>query len=407
MKKWCFLFLLLPAMALGQDENKIEDSIQSMMDNHPVRVGIFRVSPQLELSSGYDSNVLSQPGSGVNDYYALVAPAADVAVKLGHRAYVSFNESLNFLYYRDFDNLRDTFLDTTGQIVTGSRKLLLTVTGGYVNKKARVDYEYDIPAQEKLTTAKGELEIALREKTDLRFQAELSKSIYHEIPGTGPVSPPPPDSRYTSYGGSFLESMGRRTRFTVDGATGITRFLNVDPNAPFKSSSNFWNVLSGFEFDGKQMIGRAKAGYGRTDSTSLEQSQFKDFIVDTDFEYHWRRRLQLGVFAQRRRSVSALVQNSFILYTYGGARGSFPLSQRFFLDGKVTAGNNDYGNQPALNTSEVITKDQYKEFEGAINIVLREHLIVRFNTTHLNRDSNVASLTKDRTTFGAGLVLEP
>lgn len=408
MKRYLWVvFALAPAMLFGQSENKIEGTIQSMIETHTLRVAIFRVAPQISLTAGYDSNVLTTSQLPVADYFTSVVPGVDAAVKLGHRGYFALQENLNFLYYRDLSNLNDIFTDTQGRFVTGTRKVLLELSGGYVDKKAPVNYEFDQPVQQKTSSAKVDFEFAMRAKTDLRLHADFSKSLYEIITGEPPQSAPPPDSRSTGYGLALAQDLGRLMKATVDATMGKTDFLNRPGNSTQARTSNFWNVLGGIEFNSLRLKGQARAGYGQTDSTSAGQSSFNDFLVDTNVDYLIRRRLSLGVVVQRKRSVSSFLQDNFTLSTYAGVRGSFPLAKRFFVDGKFTAGNNNYNGLPATGTDIVITKDNYQQAEGGFDFEFREGVVLRISATRLNRDSNVPSLNKDRTAYGLGLIFEP
>lgn len=398
--------MIMPVVVRGQ-ANLTQEAIQSVLDSHPWRVAIFRIAPQVAITSGYDSNVLTTPQSPVNDYYVSVTPGIDAAVKLGHRGFFAIRENLNFLYYRDLTNLNDIYNDTQGRLVFGSRKILIELSGSYVSKKAPVNYEFDQPVQQTSPSAGVNVEFAVRVRTDLRLHADASKAQYEVIQGEPPQSPPPPDSRSTDYGIAIEQDLGRLIKATIDGTAGKTDFLNLPADSLQAKTSNHWNVLGGFEFTSLRLKGRARAGYGQTDSTVSGQAAFNDLLVDTDVDYLLRRRLSIGVVAQRKRSVSAFLQNNFSLSAYAGVRGSFPLAKVFFLDGKFTAGKNNYNGQPTLGTDVVITKDNFRLAEGGFNFEFRPGMMIRFSATLLNRDSNVASLNKDRTTYGIGLVIDP
>src|SRR5262249_10520212 len=164
-----------------------------------------------------DSNALSTSISAneVGDYYVSATPGASVALKLGHHGYFAFDEDLNFLYYRDLSQLRDIFNSSAATFVTGTSRLLLTVHGSYVDRKARVSNEFDIPAQEKLGTVAASLLWDIRIRTGLRFGFEEEHARYSEIADVVYINPPPTDYRDTTYSGGVIERVGRGTSITV------------------------------------------------------------------------------------------------------------------------------------------------------------------------------------------------
>jgi hypothetical protein len=162
----------------AQPEHKIRDAIQNLTETHVFRIGIFRIQPLFTIGSAYDSNAFSTQEFEVSDYYGSIAPGASVLLKLGHRAYFVVQEDLNFVVYRDQDELNDVFNETSGMFGIGSRRLLLNIGGSYSNKKARIDEEFDQLSQQKLTEINAEFSYALRKQTDILFSYRQNKSIY-------------------------------------------------------------------------------------------------------------------------------------------------------------------------------------------------------------------------------------
>lgn len=397
------LFILMPLTAGAQEEveNKIDEAISSMVQDHPVRLGILRVRPEFALVSGYDSNAVNSAVIEESDYFTMAIPAADAALRLGHRGYFAVRESLNFVYYNTQTELRDIYNTTRARFVTGSRTMLLTLNGGYLSRIAPYNGEMDQPVQQTSTTGGADFEFALRRTTDLTLAYSYAQLDFAPVPDLVEYIPPPPDNRTYQYTVGLSQEMGRLISLDADYYAGKVKIDAVD--LP-QTDSGFWRMMGGVSFEGNKLTGIAHAGYGKTDSTTPGADAFNDFLIDADVTYTAGRRLLLGVQAQRRRQVSALEPGDFLLNTQFGVHGSFPLAGRFFIDGRFTVGNNDYPPDPSQAPT---TKDDYRNIEGGLNFDLTKHMRIRGNGTYQMRDSNDPLLNKNRFTMGLGLVMEP
>src|SRR5262245_50297274 len=117
MKLRVLLFLmgmiLLPILSVAQEEeNKIQEAVDGMIEDHPVRLGILRIKPRAEMNAGYDSNAINSAVVEETDTYMRITPSAEAAIKLGHRGYFAVREDLNFVYYASQDPLSDIYNTT-------------------------------------------------------------------------------------------------------------------------------------------------------------------------------------------------------------------------------------------------------------------------------------------------------
>jgi hypothetical protein len=403
-----FFLLLFCPFLLAQPENKIRDAIENLTETHPLRIAIFRVQPTLIIGSAYDSNAFSTSVIEASDYYGSIAPGASVVLKMGYRAYFVFQENVNFVFYNEQDQLNDIFDTTSGMFGIGSRRLLFNVGGSYYNKKARINEEFDQPADQQLTDVNADLSIAIRKRTDVHFLFRHNKSLYQldeEVPTDLPITP---DSETFEYGAGFDEEIGNVMRFAAGASTGNIRFLNLtSPSGVVNPVSDFWRSLAGLEFRGNQLAGRARLGFGHTESIDITGESFNDFIIDTDVVYELGKRLSIGGLLKRARSISGLSETNFRLTTQGGVKGCAPLNKRreLFVDGMWVIGQNDYDEKIVIE-DQPITKDTFQKLESGVNFVLPKNFVFRFGTSYQNRDSNIPTLTKDRFTFNIGVALE-
>jgi hypothetical protein len=399
------MLLALSGAALTQGRDLIQGEIDQLIASHPYRLGIIRVQPRFVVATSYDSNVFSNSELVLSDYYTSIAPGGGFGLKLGRRAFFTLDEEINILFYQRQTELNDVFNTTSGRFGIGSRRLLAEVGGSYVRRDARVNNEFDQPAQQRFSSLNGRFSISLREHTLLRLLGSISQSKYRFISDTVTDLPLPPDTRTTEYGASLEQNIGIQTDLALDVTRGKIKFLSFSQDLITDNTANYWRLIGGLSFRGVKVAGRAKVGYGRTESIGINPNTFTDLLIDADVDYRLAPHLAIGTFLQRQRTVSALLQNNFRITTEGGVRGCIPLVKAFFIDGKLAFGKNDYGSNFVFG-GQPVTKDNYVRVEAGTNFVLPKNFVLRVGTTYQNRQSNIDILTRDRFTFNIGIALE-
>lgn len=397
----------MPVLAFAQESpDLLNDSIQGMLDSHPYRFLIFRVEPELDIESGYDSNALSVSNSGlgaiVGDYYTSIAPGGDFALKLGHRGYFTIDESVDFLYYKDLDQLRDIYNTTDGKFITGSRRLLLTLEGSYIKKKSRINSETDIPSKIRTISGDAALDFALRARTTLNFKIANADNQYSRIKGTPLTQPLPPDFRNTAFTAGVSELFGQTTTVTVNGTKGYDNFKDTGFNHNLKDKTDYWGTQGGFNFKGQKLTGVFLVGYEVRQSRSPDHPNLRNSTFNIDLTWLLKKKYHAGVFANRDREPSTFTPEGYRLTTEGGFKGTLPLKSRFFFDGTALVGKNQYSEiEPAR-----ITKDNYREVDIGFNTIIIQgvkDLVFRTGVIFYKRESDYAPFNKDRTTFEVGI----
>lgn len=396
---------LLPLHAGAQTQDLIGAQIAALIANHPYRFGIFRIQPGLSAGTSYDSNVFSTSEVQISDYFTVISPGGSFALKFGKRAYFILEEDVNIVFYQERDQLNGIFNTTQGTFGIGSRRILLELHGLYLKRKSRVDPEFDQPTQQKYATADLDLSIALRRRTDLHFNMRSNDLKFDFVNNLVTDLPLPPDTRTVEFGAAVDQEVIPEIAVTFEGYRGYTEFTDLADPLITDPRANFWRVLAGFNFRGKRIAGRAKAGFGSRESIRVEQDTFRDFYIDTNIDYALAKRLAIGGFLRRQRQASALLQNDFRLLIEGGVRASVPISRALFMDGTIEAGKNDYGGERTVG-DQLITQDDFRRYDAGMNIVLPKNLVVRVGTSYTDRRSNVDFLNKDRFTFNVGIALE-
>ena len=386
-------------------ENKIEEALKSMLDNHPYKLGIVRFAPKLFAGSGYDTNTLSASvDQQIPDTYMSATPGGSFGIKFGTKAFLEVDEDLSFVYYHELEQLRDIFNTTEARFVTGNRRLLFDLDAKYIDKKARVSFEFDEPVQQKITDGNAGLIFGFTRTTDLRFVFTKSQYLYEEIKDLETDLEIPPGNRRTQYNPGVTQNVGKKFQFTFDGYFGDWEFLVKDAPPEEDLVSEFWEFLVGTGITEGDFIGSSiKVGYGETDSRG-EQGKFQDVLLDADITYEIKPEWTIGGLASRERRVSALIQDSFYVALQFGLKSSIPLGKKMDFDIFLLFGKNDYGDSFFLN-DEPVTKDQYYQINVGLGINLPKDFVLRPNVLYLDRDSDADFLNKDRFLIGVSLEL--
>ena len=404
-----FLLILLPGFATGEEENKdeneeenkIDEEMQEMVNSHFFRLSIFRIQPLLVAGTGYDSNTLSSPiGQEIEDYYLTVAPGASAAVKLGNRSYFAVEEIVGFIYHQEIEALRHIVSSTSAEFVTGSKNVLFSVRGGFSNPKARVNLEFDVPVQQYRTTGSANLTYGVRPNTDLLFHVDGIRVTYPDDEELDTSLPPPDDTFAFRYGAGVDQRLTDDILLTFDGGVGYYKILNEQD----QEKRDFWDLLGGFIFTGDKLVGKARAGYGKSDK-STTQGEFSNFLINTELDYYFGRRSRFGGSINRSRSISNLIPDSFVVTTEGGLRATLPLSDILAITMRGTVGSNNYGDNFFLDLGP-ITKDDYYLVGSSLEIDLPSKFKMSVGVNYINRDSNQPTLTKKRLVLVAAFGLE-
>jgi hypothetical protein len=404
---------LTPAYLRAQTEEqppsggggKIGGEITNVVENYPIRLGIFRVRPRLSAGTSYDSNVFSDPLIEESDYFTAITPGAVLGLKLGRRGYFLLREDINILFYQNRSELNDVFNTTSATLGLGSRRLLVELGGRYYRRKSRVDPEFDQQVQQRFAGANVDVTFALRRRTDLHFNFGSNDANYDNIQDVVTDLPTPPDTRDIFYGVGIERDLTDQISVGFVLSKGYTDFTDLTNPLNTDNRSDFWRVLGGLDFSGRRIVGRSRIGLEEREELRILRENFRSLFVDVSVDYAFARRLSIGGYIIRQTRASALLQNDFRLLVEVGARGCVPIANAFFLDGKIAFGLNDYGNRITV-TGDVVTQDDFRRYEAGANFVLPKDFVVRVGTTYTDRISNVDFLNKNRFTFNVGIGFE-
>ena len=131
LKFLAFVFVALLAasvMSFAQTDDLMQREIDQALETSRWQAGPFRLTPVVRVGGGVDSNPLGQPGSDpVQDVTFLVGPGIRGVVPMGDRGLVDFYQEVDFVYFRDLEQLRDISNVTRAGGSIGGRDFVLHV----------------------------------------------------------------------------------------------------------------------------------------------------------------------------------------------------------------------------------------------------------------------------------------
>jgi hypothetical protein len=393
----------IPGSVICQDqepepEMKIDDALNSMLDTHPYRFSIFWVMPEVNITSGYDSNGLYAPsGEVIGDYFLSVSPGASVGLRFGTKAFLVIDQNVNFLYYNELEQLRDIFNRTSARFTTGSRRTLWSFYGRYVDRKTGVDSEFDVPVQQKTASGGADAEIGLGSKWDLGFHVYTAHNTYSEVVDSSLISLPP-DYRNYRYGNSIRYNFHPSVSFIADANITRVEFLNQN-----NRQNDTFRVLGGLRLSSPGMKGHVRLGYAQTQTQRLlVQDDLKSFVGNAQVDFIFRERSTIGGFFRRDHDISRIGGSNFRITTEGGIRASFPIAKEVFGDASYSYAKNDYGERVDLEDITQL-KDTVHTLQSGLNYHIVRDVILRGGIIYYDRDSNFRRVEKDRLVYDIGV----
>ena len=153
----------------------------------PVRLGPVALAPTLTLSNvGWDSNVFNQP-SDVNppdDFTAILRPEVHAWLRLG-RARLSGRGTVDFFYFRDFQNERSVDYDHEAWLQVPLARVRPYVAGRWARAQQRFSYEID---QRVLRHEESQLvgaEFRVGRRTSFDFTGRRNRLDFDDQPSFG------------------------------------------------------------------------------------------------------------------------------------------------------------------------------------------------------------------------------
>lgn len=398
---------LVASVASAQSVDLIDRQLNQVRDGS-FQLGPFFVTPSFQLSSGYDSNVLSTPAAE-SDVTARVGPAVRISAPIGSAAYFRVEQSVDYVYYREQIDLRRWFDTTRVGAGFGGNRFLVDVSDEFRHETGRPTSEFDFPVQQRTNQLDAALTFALgwRHELELGYtqaRFEIVDGIEDEVVR----------ARLNRVQDRFALQFRRHvTAKTTALAEGFFDDSTFDDSTRDYESSG---ARFGFEFTpggddplnatpwGRAFVsGRFLLGFRSVAPLNETLVDYTGLIgsVDVVFGFGGGHGLQ-GIYS--RDLVPSIFQdNWYFVEDRWGASFRLQITERLSVTPGVTFGRNDY---PLSADGEELT-DEHRAYRVASDYRVTEHWTVGVNVDYLDRTSNVILFGKERLQVGLNMAFRP
>ncbi|MGH9459678.1 MAG: outer membrane beta-barrel protein, partial [Vicinamibacteria bacterium] len=394
--------------AYGQSTNLIQAEVDSVVEDSLWTLGPLRLTPQIRLGAGYDSNSLSSAEAPNDDFAATVAPGIRIATAMGNRAIIDVFQELGFVYYQEIEGLRDVTTATRIGGTVGGRRVLFRIEDELSAGNARPTSEFDVPAESRSNALQAALEVALGNKHLLTTSYRYHRSDYEDIV-VDPLRTIDLLNRTThTYG---LRLTKRLTAKTSAAAEGSYELMDFEEAASLRDGHAFTGS-AGLIFNPKTNVrGEAWLGYKQMHPEFPEQPEYQGLIASVDVQTRLGERLDVTTLYSRDTLPSVVAGNwYFIEHRFGGAVDIY-VTRSFYLSPGATFGRNNYPRPTTLvdedgQLVEERIEDRFDIYSLGFNYRMGDLWTASLEGNYLDRESNFHPFTKDRFYLSFGISTE-
>ena len=375
-----------------------------------LRWGPLRVRPAFELREfGYDDNIFVTETNPVSDWRATLAPRLDGLVLFGDRAFLTFEERLEYTAYLENDdqNFFANFTRARTTLPFGGR-LGMYVEGRLVNGKERPLDQQDVRADRDehglglglVLNAGWRTEIELGRATNTYRYDDPDAILVPGVPTIGDTL----DRTDRNHKVDFRYRVQGRTRLTL-----TARSDSIDFESPVSQgrNSDAWGVLPGIDFgQGGALSGSARVGWSAIDADDPDEVDFDDWIARAELAYQPLGRLTLRLDGVREPGFTVSGPGIFYLNTQTRLRATYYF-QRFL--GLETGGSLGELRFPGATGTES-REDDISSVEAGLRFRLAETTLGRrveyvLGARRYESQSNVPTQSYSTTVIGLTAVV--
>ncbi len=284
-----------------------------------LRWGPLRVRPNFTIPNlGYDSNVFYRPEESglprVGDYFVALAPGVQGMVLFGHRAFLTFEEKLEFYAYAHETELNYFNQFGKARLTVPFHRLGLYGDFGYNRVQDRPIDRQDARPIRKETPLGAGIILQFGWRTD----GELGqvRTTYTAEDENDPTIGPRLDRVETGNRLRLRYLIFGRTRLTLDGLRRTIRF--DDPVTASQRNGNEGRALLGLDFGlGGRVYGTVRAGTSKFDLDDPTATEYHGLVADAALGYSFG---DSGSWLalNGQRDIRYTVYELTNLYTYSG-----------------------------------------------------------------------------------------
>lgn len=411
---WTVLFLFsvtASAQVVPKEEKKpeglMEVKIEQALQNTLFRAGIFYVQPGLNIFGQYDSNGLSSADNPQADYNFQAVPSVLVLLPFKSRALFELNEAVQFIYYKELEDLRGVFNTTTARFTMGGRRVLFTISDDFHIERIRPTQEFDFPVDQRRNNLFSSFTLGLGERSALEAGILFSTDrILEDI--VNPTGIPLSDFFDRTETRGLVElrrSVSERTAFVGNFYYEVINFAeqSVQPDA------TTWALRGGFAFQARGNItGQALLGFKRLVPDVADLPDFNGIVGSGLVRVRIGERTTLGIDYSRDAKPSVTGENWFFIESRIIPSIEYYITRSFSVFADAGYGKNSYeapgeivgaDGQPTIG--EIKDDSFYAGLGFRYRIKNYWNVFVSGNT--YSRDSNLPRSEKNRYLISAGL----
>lgn len=272
--------------------------------------GPLRVRPGIGVSNlGYDDNVFfDPPEEALGDYRVTVSPRLEGLVLFGDRAFVTFQEKLDYTLYRKYSEVNFLNQEGTARVTVPFNRFGVFADLGLLDRQDRPTSEFDNRLERREARVGGGVIVRLGWRTFAEIGRERSNWSYDD-----------PDNQNTAL---RLDRTDRRsrvlvayrltgnTRLTMEAETAAIDFDDPDSGRDARETS----ILPGIEIgeDGR-LSGSLSLGQTRVDLDDPTKDDLSELVCEAELAYRLGSGTTLRLDGERRVGFAVFEDNNFFL----------------------------------------------------------------------------------------------
>ena len=324
---------LLPSLILAAD-SRLEPP---PLDRY-LRWGPIRVRPGLGVKNfGYDDNILANLDDQIGDLTATIVPRIEGLVLFGDRAFLTFEEQLQYTVYKD--NSDQNYQGDLGKLraTVPLGRIGLFIDGSWGKARNRPIDREDIRPIDRHSGIGGGLIIPFGWRTELEISHQSRKHRYTDPDAIDPTLLPRQLDRTEK--GLELHAgyqLTGRTTLTLDASETSTTFDAIDP---LSTDSRTRSFLPGVELDTTGSLGGSlRLGWAKVRSEEGAATGFSRIVGDADLLFRISTGTRFRFKLKRELGYSINSDNDFFLETEIGVRGTHFLTRYLGIDLGISRG---------------------------------------------------------------------
>lgn len=373
-----------------------------------LRWGPLRARPGLELSNfGYDDNILSSSVLQVSDITATLSPKLDGLLLMGDRAFLTFEEKLEFTGYLEYSD--QNYINQRGSArVTFPLERIGFFVDGVLNRinERPVDLEDIRPQRDERGYGAGII-LVPGWRTEIEIGSsylELRYSDRDQDPQLGQSIDQRLDRDEDSTNIKATYRIAGRTRLALD-----ARFGTIDFVYPLASThdSRAISLLPGVDFgEGGTLTGTFRLGWAKIDAEEQISPDLSELVGKADLVYRPSPRTTFRLTARREPGFTVGGDSVYFLHSRVKIGAVRYLNRIFGVEASGTAGRLTFPSSLTLDDRE----DDLLLYDAGVRFRLSENEMgrrVEYSLTlgRYERTSTDPLAERSRTTFGIGAVV--